>query len=140
MRYRSILLVLVGLFLSGLLSAQRVTAAGEKTRELKLSNKFLLIPIGPSSKTKPNGLKVVIDGKPVYQYELRFAPKTEDILWWSFFDVSRFAGKTASITLTGGETSGIDLIKLGAKIPGKVPLYKEKLRPSIPLHHASWMD
>ena len=125
------LLVLVGLILSGLLSAQRVTAADEKTRELKLSNKFLLIPIGPSTKAKVNHLKVVIDGKPVYQYELRVAPKTEDILWWSFFDVSRFAGKTASITLTGGETAGIDLIKLGAKIPGKVPLYKEKLRPQF---------
>ena len=50
MSYRSMLLVLVGLILSGLLSAQRVTAADEKTRELKLSNKFLLIPIGPSTK------------------------------------------------------------------------------------------
>ena len=73
--------VLVGLFLSGLLSAQRVTAADEKTRELKLSSKFLLIPIGPELKTKPNGLQVVIDGKPVYQYaRLRVAPKPEDIL------------------------------------------------------------
>ena len=70
------LLVLVGLFLSGLLSAQRVTAADEKARELKLSNKFLLIPIGPSTKAKVNHLQVVIDGKPVYQ--LRAACGAQD--------------------------------------------------------------
>ncbi|MDP7286619.1 MAG: GH32 C-terminal domain-containing protein, partial [Phycisphaerae bacterium] len=131
MRYRSIPLVLVGLFLFGLLSAPGVAGAAEKSRELKLSNKFLLIPIGPRTKAKADFLEIVIDGKPVYQYWLRVAPKTEKILWWSFFDVNRFAGKTATIKLRGSNSDGIGLIKLGAKIPGKAPLYKEKYRPQF---------
>ena len=74
------LLVLVGLFLCRLLSAPRVAVAAEKTRELKLSSKFLLIPIGPWTKAKANHLKIVIDGKPVYQYGLCVAPNAENIL------------------------------------------------------------
>jgi fructan beta-fructosidase len=122
---------LVGLFLFGLLSAPRAACAAEKTRELKLSGKYLLIPIGVRTKARANWLQVVIDGKPVYQYALRVAPKAEGVLWWSFFDVSQYSGKTASIKLTGGEVAGIDLIKVADKIPGKAPMYAEKYRPQF---------
>jgi len=131
MRYRPLSMLLAALFFVGLLSAPTVASAADKTREIKLSKKFILMPIGPRTKAKANFLKVVIDGKPVYQYWLRVAPKAENILWWAFFDVSRFAGKTAAVNLTGGQTAGIDLIKVGDKIPGKVPMYKEKYRPQF---------
>jgi len=124
--------LVAALFMTVIVSG--IDSSAEKEMELK--GKYLLIPIGKhlgEQKDQGHSLTVHVGDKLVYEYSAWVAPKKEDVLWWAFFDMSSYVGKKVKIGLTGKnkDLSGLEMITSGDKIPGDVPMYKEKLRPQF---------
>ncbi|MHC4502200.1 MAG: glycoside hydrolase family 32 protein [Planctomycetota bacterium] len=107
-------------------------APTDRTREVELKGKYLLIPVERTSRRRHgDALTVRVGDKLIYEYRVQVAPEKEHIHWWAFLDMSQYAGKRAAVRLKGRDVSGIDIINSGDEIPAKVPMYKEKLRPQF---------
>jgi fructan beta-fructosidase len=129
-------MIILGALIGGMLAGQLVEAQPptDETREVELTGKYLLIPIGKKTGDQRDpgyALTVRVGDTLRHEYKAWVAPSKEETEWWAFFDMSDSAGKTVVVRLQGRNVSGIDLIKSGDEIPAKVPVYKEKLRPQF---------
>ena len=126
------LLALAALLLAPITSlhAADVSAPALATRELVLDKQFLLLPIG----TAPNPdyhMTISVDGEKIHDFFIDLGVDT--VGWWTHIDVSRWAGKTATLTIDKpGETAaGFELIETSNTPRNLHPLYDETMRPQL---------
>jgi fructan beta-fructosidase len=102
---------------------------GSQTRELQLTKRFLLFPIRNGA--KKSRVDLSIDGEMVRQFDAELARTTEETSFWSFLDISDFAGKSATLLLSSATEEGAALIEQSDELPAREDLYDEALRPQL---------
>jgi fructan beta-fructosidase len=99
------------------------------SREIALSKRYLLFPIRTGAKETPVDLRV--DGQNVREFAAELARTEEEADFWSFLDVSAFAGKRATLHLGRATEETLALIRQSDEIPSPPNLYDEPLRPQF---------
>lgn len=101
----------------------------DRSREVKLTQKYLLFPI--SSGAKVCRMTVAVGGKTVHDFDINLA--TDKAEWWARLDVPEYVGKTATVTAkrTHPDAKGLDLIESSGTIRHAQPVYNEALRPQL---------
>lgn len=96
------------------------------TREIRLSERFLLFPIKNGAKKRIVTFKV--DGKRIVQNEMELSDSKPD--WWAAMDVSAWSGKNAELVIDKlpGDSLAIDQIYQSNQLAGDSPLYEETKR------------
>lgn len=108
---------------------QARSAVADRSREIVLDRKYLLFPV--SNAVKPCRMKITIDGKIVQDFDIYLAITKAD--WWAKLDMSRYAGKTATVsvdTLPAG-SQGLAVVEAWDTLRHTQPLYDEALRPQL---------
>ncbi len=109
----------------------KVVKLVDRTREVKVEKKYLLLPI--SNKAKPVRMTIEIDGKMVHNFDINLANEKSD--WLAHLDVSAFAGKQVTITAKKipEESKALDTIVGSDDVTLRYsqPLYQETLRPQL---------
>ncbi|MCH8044284.1 MAG: DUF4980 domain-containing protein [Planctomycetes bacterium] len=108
---------------------QAKSALSDRAREIVLDKKYLLFPINNSAKACR--MKISIDGKVVQDFDINLATSSVD--WWAKLDMSKYAGKTATVNVDRlpAESRGLALVEASATIRHAQPLYDETLRPQL---------
>lgn len=116
---------------SCLLACCFVTQAHGQTASKKIpikkEQRYLNFPIEDSAALKKT--RIVIDGKTVDEFTIRLADGTPD--YWTFFDVSRYGGKTITVESETSAEASLNKIVADTKFPGQDSVYKEPLRPQV---------
>lgn len=99
---------------------------GAETRAIKVSGKYLNIPI--SHKTERKQLTLTAKGEDTLSVVVRIAEDTPD--YWVFKDVSRYNGKTLILNYEGSKRA-LDNVVLSDTIFGESMMYKEANRPQF---------
>jgi len=99
---------------------------GAETRAIKVSGKYLNIPI--SHKTERKQLTLTAKGEDTLSVVVRIAEDTPD--YWVFKDVSRYNGKTLILNYEGSKRA-LDNVVLSDTIFGESMMYKEENRPQF---------
>ena len=104
-----------------------------KTRELKITGKYLLVPIGTEGNSKHLSIKV---GNTLVHNPMAYlAYKPENVLWWGHLDMSDYIGKTATISYPAfPDDDPLKLFEISDKERDLLPLYSEPARPQF--HHS----
>lgn len=108
----------------------RKTEPVDLTRKIKLDKRYLNIPVRTGAAKAY--LDIIVDGKIVRDFDVELA--VENPQFWTFLDVSPFAGKTAALKLHdsfGMDPNLLTVITLDDQIKGADDLYKEKHRPQF---------
>jgi len=102
-----------------------------KSKELKVTGKYLLIPVTNAKGRNACGPMVITVGDELaHNLAVDFPASEAEIDWWSYLDMSSYKGKTAKITACVTEEV-LALMTFSNKIKHLVPLYEEKLRPQF---------
>ena len=108
-----------------------LAAASEPgTREIVLDKRYLLLPIG----TAPNPdyhMTISVGGEKVHDFYIDLG--VDKVEWWTHLDMSRWAGKTATLTVNRPEeaAAGFERIETADAPRNLHPLYDERLRPQL---------
>ena len=117
--------------------AGRAIAAPLPTREIKLTGKLLLIPVGSriapdGTRNKGNNLRVSVDGVLVHNVGLMIAPTPEEVTFWGYLDMSEYVGGTAKLEVRGPVAEdALALFESSDKERYLKPLYTEIGRPQF---------
>lgn len=115
---------------SCLLTCFLIDAYGQtasKKINIKKEQRYLNFPVRDSGALKKTRIRV--DGNVVDEFTIRLANGGPD--YWTFFDVSRYAGKTITVeSETSGEAS-LAAIVAAPNFPGQDSVYNESLRPQV---------
>jgi fructan beta-fructosidase len=105
------------------------STAADRTREIVLARKYLLFPI--SNTVRPCRLKIVIEGKVIHDFDINLATDAPD--WWAKLDLSRYTGKTATLTVDRlpFQSGGLVRVESSDRLRHTQPLYDETLRPQL---------
>lgn len=97
--------------------------------EIKKEHKYVNFPVTESNDLKKT--RIIVDGKVTDEFTISLSEEKPD--FWTFFDVSKYPGKTITIETEdiGKQQKGFDKIFSAANFPGQDSLYKEKLRPQV---------
>jgi fructan beta-fructosidase len=104
-------------------------AQGARSREITLSKRYLLFPIRTGARETPVDLR--IDGENVREFGAELARSEAEAEFWSFLDVSAFAGKRATLHLGRATEETLALVRQSDEIPSAPSLYDEPLRPQF---------
>jgi len=96
-------------------------------KEFPVFAKYLILPI-ENNGTEGN-LKLYIDGKTVFDYDLVLAMSPDKVDWYAFFTIENYKGKKARVVASQATKEGFALVKQSDTIPGEKEFYKERLRP-----------
>lgn len=126
-----VLVVFAFLASIGIAGAQPVPS-----RELKITGKYLLLPVrSPGKDIKANIVRVEIDGVVAYQFGVFFALTEETVDAWGCLDVSEYAGKQAVISMASGPAENFQaasaMFTSSDTIKSTIPIYSEKGRPQF---------
>jgi fructan beta-fructosidase len=109
--------------------SQRNTEAN--TRELKITGKYLLVPVSNQlKKGQARRMKITVGDRLVHHLDCDFPPNKDAIDWWTYLDMSDYLGKTAKITADVAPEIR-ELIESSDQIRHLQPLYDEALRPQF---------
>ena len=105
------------------------STAVDRTREIVLAKRRLLFPI--SNTARPCRMKISIEGTVVHDFDINLARAKPD--WWAKLDMSRYAGKTATLTVDRlpFESRGLAIVESSDDVRHTQPLYDEALRPQL---------
>lgn len=109
-----------------------VSAQEPVSKTIQVQERFLILPVSNSA---GRSLLTVWDenGMRVCRFITTLADSVENADWWSFIDVSEYAGRHLTVELRdqpeGAKT--LALISNAADVPRNEPLYREKLRPQF---------
>lgn len=95
-------------------------------RDIKLTGKYLLVPVTNEPTIRPGKLQVKVDDVLIFACGARIAASEDQIAWWGYVDVGEYVGKTATIS-----PPNASLLVSGDEIKHLVPLYQEKGRPQL---------
>ena len=100
-----------------------------REKEFTVSAGYLVLPI--QNEGKNGKLRLHIDGKVVFDYDLVLATGPESTDWYAFFSIERFKGKRAQVVASSATDRGFALVKQSDTIPGEERFYRERLRPQF---------
>ena len=110
---------------------QARAAAAERSRQIALDKQYLLFPI--TNHGPPCRMSVTLEGEtePLFAFDINLAHGEVD--WWTHLDVSRWAGRTATVHVNKlpAESQGLARVEASDEIRSIRPLYDEKLRPQL---------
>lgn len=105
--------------------------AQEHIRRIEIGNDdvYLNLPIKRSNSLVQ--ARIIVDGRVLDEFTLKLAESDPD--FWTFFDVTRYRGKTLTLEVDAGEGDlpTLDLVDVDATFPGQENLYQEKYRPQV---------
>ena len=93
---------------------------------ITVSGKYLNLPVSQAADRAK--MTITEDGSLVKEFTIRLATGKPD--YWVFYDISRYTGKTLSISYAGN-SEGLKNIYQDEKIAGQDSLYKEINRPQL---------
>ncbi len=101
----------------------------EQSRELVIDARYLLFPIDNDGRSCR--MQIVIDGAVIQNFDINLA--ADDVDWWAFLDLSRYAGKTATLQVDKlpTESKGLDRVAASNSVRHTQELYNETLRPQL---------
>jgi fructan beta-fructosidase len=101
----------------------------DRRREIVLDQRYLLFPIQNGG--QQCRLTITIDGGVVQNFDINLATGEPD--WWSHFDLSAYAGKTAVLQVDRlpRNSTGLSRITVADAPRHTQPLYDEALRPQL---------
>lgn len=104
-------------------------AVGGRTREIKITKKYLNFPVNNSDKHVR--MKIIADDKNWRLFDIQLAES--DPQYWVFADVSELAGKSVLLKMDGDAVAskGFQQIYQDDRIAGEDSLYREQLRPQF---------
>jgi fructan beta-fructosidase len=100
----------------------------EIAQEIKITGKYLLFPV--SNQGRRGRLTIWVDDQLVHNLDCDFPYGKDAVDWWSYLDMSEYAGKTAKVT-ANAVPKVCQLFKSGDDVPHLQPLYDEALRPQL---------
>ena len=108
---------------------QAQSAVADRSREIVLDKKYLLFPVNNAA--KPCRMRITIDGRVVQDFDINLA--TTEVDWWAKLDMSRYAGKTATVSVDRlrADSQGLALVEASDTLRHTQPLYDEALRPQL---------
>ncbi len=97
--------------------------------KIKKDQLFLNFPVTESDTLKKT--RILVDGKVLDEFTINLSEGEPD--YWTFFDVSKYQGKTITIESenAGTQQKGLDKIFADKQYPGQDSVYKEYLRPQV---------
>jgi fructan beta-fructosidase len=96
-------------------------------REIKLTGKYLLIPIATNdAKIRPGKLKVSVGDVLIFSCGAKTAASEDQIAWWAHIDLSEYKGKIVKISHPNSK-----FFMSSDEIKNTTTLYQEKGRPQI---------
>ena len=121
-----------------LFTAQTLSAKPAQSREIKITGKYLSVPVAKPKQYKGWGnlIEIEVEGLKVHSFTLGMTSKLEDIWLWGSLDMSEYVGKTAIIRNVTGHPdnmAALPLFETSDKIKTFIPLYSEKGRPQFHL-------
>ncbi len=121
---------LIGIFcISCFLSFVSYGQNSTRKIEIKKDHMYLNFPVTESNDLKKT--RIIVDGKVIDEFTISLSEGEPD--FWTFFNVSKYRGKTITIEAEniGKQQKGFDKIFAGSNFPGQDSLYKESLRPQV---------
>lgn len=101
------------------------------TRELKITGKYLLVPVSNHlKKGEGRRMRITVGDRLVHNIDCDFPTNKDAIDWWTYLDMSDYLGKTAKITADVAPEIR-ELIESSDQIRNLQPLYNEALRPQF---------
>jgi len=131
-RKKSVIFALLMVILAG-----QAIAAPLPSREIKLTGRLLLIPVGSriapdGERNRANNLRVSVDGLLVHNVGLIIAPTPEEVVFWGYLDMSEYVGRTAKLEVRGPIVdNALALFESSHKERYLKPLYTENGRPQF---------
>jgi hypothetical protein len=99
-------------------------AADDGTRTFTADKCYLVFPCA-NGKVGQNQVFINVDGKPYMSaYDALIASNYPD--HWRWLDLKLMQGTTLTVKIEGPNAAGIELVKMGDSLPGKVPVYQLK--------------
>ena len=98
-------------------------------KKVSCDKRYLLVPIQDGAKKAE--INIQVGGVNVREFDAELAVSEENISFWSFLDLTPFAGKDAVINISRAAKDGFDLITTSDQIPGSDKFYSEPLRPQF---------
>ncbi len=97
-----------------------------------ITDEYLVLPVRNGGDEDDEGrLRLVVDGRTILDYGIRFATGPGDVDWYAFFSLARFRGKQARMSADNITERGFELVRQADAIPGADTLYTERLRPQF---------
>ena len=103
-------------------------ALPERVREIKITGKYILFPV--SNKGQRGRMTILVGDQLVHNLDCDFPPTKDAIDWWTYLDMSEYAGKTAKVA-AGAAPEICELFESSNEIRHLQPLYDEALRPQF---------
>lgn len=106
----------------------------ERNKRIKLTGKYLLIPIHKNGKknAKKGQLEIYIGETLAHRMDVHIADKEDDIAWWSAIPMQEYIGKTATIKYPAAiKSEALDLIESSNNQRNIQTMYNESLRPQL---------
>lgn len=99
-----------------------------RTFKIGAKDNFLNLPIKEAN-ANTTGI-IAADGKVLDEFTFKLADANPD--YWTFFDVTRYRGRTISLQIeTATNAAGLNLVQVADTFPGQGTLYREKYRPQV---------
>jgi sucrose-6-phosphate hydrolase SacC (GH32 family) len=126
-KIKQLLFIISVLVISSCGSNDRKTSKNEINEiSIIVKSKYLNLPVSQTADRAK--MTFTADGSPVKEFAIRLAPEKPD--YWVFYDISKYSGKTFSVSYTGN-TKGLKNIYQDENIAGQDSLYKEINRPQV---------
>ena len=101
-------------------------------KSFTITDEYLVLPVRNGGAQDDEGrLRLVVDGRTILDYGIRFATGTGDVDWYAFFSLARFRGKQARMSADNITERGFELVRQADAIPGADTFYTERLRPQF---------
>jgi len=107
-------------------------ADAAESREIKITGKYLLVPIGNDG-VKNTRITIHVGDTLVHNLDMFVPTKKDKITWWTYLDMSEYVGKTAKVDAPNIEApaEGFAAIESSDKKRFLKPIYDEKVRPQF---------
>ena len=120
------------LIISTLLIGIGSTSAGAqdlvRSFDIRDGDTFLNLPIKQQN-SNTVGI-IAVDGQTLDEFTFRLADTNPD--FWTFFDVTRYRGRTISLEIESDTfAAGLNLVHVADTFPGQAMLYNERYRPQV---------
>ncbi len=124
-------------------AASADTAIPRFRREIRITGKNLLIPVGEPTRGLPRGqkdpatlhcrLKILVDGKLLHAPTVSAPRKIEDAVFWGYLDVGEYVGRTAIVACDRPDREFILNAVRSSDEMGiyREPVYTERARPQF---------
>lgn len=103
-------------------------ARREKT--FAIENRYLILPI-ENEEAAGGQVQLLVDDRPVRDYQIHLATSAETTDWYAFFDLESYKGQQARVIASHVSEEGFALVTQSDAVPGEASFYREPHRPQF---------